>query len=143
MPSYWSNPFTKLCLGMRVGQETKWVTVNHRAASLHSLLASNKYEKTNIGKEKWKSLLSGSSLQENCNMEGFNVVSPTGSRDPAITRIGIISNNEDDCGSCNSRIGFGCAGSRGNQNENNSCGNEALLSPREKHIKANCYILVQ
>ena len=145
MPSYWSNPFTKLCLGMRVGQETKWVTVNHRAASLHSLLASNRYQETNIGRRRWKSLLSGSSLQFNCNMEGFNVVSPTGTDDSAITRIGIISNNENHCGTCNSRLGFGSAGSRGPQNEINSCGNEASYFPDngEQHIEANCYILVQ
>ena len=145
MPSYWSNPFTKLCLGMRVGEVTKWVSINQTAVSLHSLLENDIYKETNIGREKWKSILEGSSLQTNCNKEGFNVVSPTGTRDPAITRIGIISNNEENCDSCNSRIGFGSAGTRGGQHDDNSCGNEADLKPdnEEKHIKANCYILVQ
>ncbi len=146
MPSYWSSPFTKMCLGMRVGDETKWVSVDQQAVSLHSLMASNTYQETNIGKEKWKSLLHGSSLQLNCNMEGFNVVSPTGKRGDAITRIGIISNNENDCNTCNSRIGFGSAGSRKTQNDNNSCGNEAWSyrsDNGEQHIEANCYILVQ
>ena len=149
MPSYWSNPFAKLCLGMKVGQETNWVTVNHQATSLHSLMASNQYQETNIGRMKWKSLLNGSSLQLNCNMEGFNVVSSNGKPDAAIARIGIISDNgnfESDCESCNSRIGFGSAGSRGRQNKDNSCGNEAhdyQPDSGEKHIEANCYILVQ
>ena len=146
MPSYWSNPFTKLCLGMRFHEETNWVSVSQQAASMHSLLANKRYQQTNIGRDKWKSLLRGSSLQLNCNMEGFNVDSPTGTGNPAITRIGIISNNEDDCNSCNSRIGFGSAGSRGGQNDHNSCGNEAstyLPDNGEKHIAANCYILVQ
>ena len=70
-----------------------------------------------------------------------------GERDPAMTRIGIISNNEVDCKSCNSRIGFGSAGKRGGQHGSNSCGNEAgkNFSPDngEQHIQANCYILVQ
>lgn len=146
MPSYWSNPFTKLCLGMRVAaEETKWVSVTQEADSLHELLANNSYKETNIGRGKWKSLLSGSSLQQNCNMEGFNVVSPSGTQDPAITRIGIISNNGNDCKSCNSRIGFGSAGTRGGQHGSNACGNEAVYrgDNGDKHIKANCYILVK
>jgi len=145
MPSYWSNPFNKICLGMRVGGETKWVSIDKQAISLYSLLADNRYKGTNIGRDKWKSLLSESSLQPNCNMEGFNVMSPTGTSDAAITRIGIISNNEGDCTSCNSRIGFGSAGSRW-QDGRNSCGNEAAAYKSdngEKHIEANCYILVQ
>ena len=147
MPSFWSNSFTKLCLGMRVlGEQITWILVNQEAVSLHALLSNNSYIPTRVGRVAWKSLVRGSSLQNNCNMEGFNVVSPTGTRGPAITRIGIISNNEQDCSSCNSRIGFGSAGSRGDQDGSNSCGNEAgtyLADNGEKHIKANCYILVQ
>jgi len=145
MPSYWSNPFHRICLGMSVDKETKWVSIDKQAVSLYSLLADNEYKETNIGRDKWKSLLSESSLQPNCNMEGFNVISPTGESDAAITRIGIISNNENHCDSCNSRIGFGSAGSR-KQDGGNSCGNEAMAHNSdngEKHIKANCYILVQ
>ena len=130
---------------MRFGGETKWISFDKEAASLYSLLADNKYRETIIGRDKWKSLLNDSSLQLNCNMEGFNVISPTGSPDSAITRIGIISNNEEDCISCNSRIGLGSAGSR-LQDDSNSCGNEAfarISDNGERHIKANCYILVQ
>ena len=116
MPSFWNNPFTKLCIGMRVlGEQITWILVNQEAVSLHALLSNNSYIPTRVGRVAWKSLVRGSSLQKNCNMEGFNVVSPSGTRDPAITRIGIISNNEQDCSSCNSRIGFGSAGSRGDQ----------------------------
>ena len=146
MPSFWSNPFTKLCLGMRVvGEQINWILVNHSAVSLHDLLSNNNYTQTQVGRATWKSLVNKSSLQKNCNMEGFNVVSHTGKENSAITRIGIISNNENDCSSCNSRIGFGSAGSRGNQKGSNSCGNEAGNSADngEKHFKANCYIFVQ
>ncbi|CAH3143014.1 unnamed protein product [Porites lobata] len=146
MPSFWSNPFTKLCLGMRVvGEQINWILVNHSAVSLHDLLSNNNYTQTQVGRATWKSLVNKSSLQNNCNMEGFNVVSHTGKDNSAITRIGIISNNENDCSSCNSRIGFGSAGSRGQQKGSNSCGNEAgnFADNGEKHFKANCYIFVQ
>ena len=48
---------------MRVDEETKWISVDEEALSLYSLLADNNYRETNIGRDKWKSLLSESSLQ--------------------------------------------------------------------------------
>ena len=110
MPSYWSNNFTQICLGMRVGDVTEWLVINRQASSLHSLIANNNYKPTSLGRDKWKSLIDESSLQLECNMEGFNTKSPTASDDSAFTRIGIISNNEEHCNSCNSRIGFGSGG---------------------------------
>jgi len=48
----------------------------------------------------WKTLIgSQASLQRNCNKEGFNVAIGK-------ARIGIVGNNENDCNSCDSRIGF-------------------------------------
>ncbi|XP_029209382.2 uncharacterized protein LOC114973122 [Acropora millepora] len=147
MPSFWSTPFTKLCLGMQAaGQETNWITVSYKARSLHSLMSTNTHYATNVDRREWKSLLAGSSLQRNCNREGFNVRPSEGQNDPAITRIGILGNNEDHCRSCNSRIGFGSKGSRNKQHDDNSCGNESDASKAdngEKHIKANCFILLQ
>ncbi|XP_074615183.1 putative skeletal organic matrix protein 5 [Acropora palmata] len=147
MPSFWSMPFKKLCLGMQVaGQETNWITVSYQASSLHSLMSTNTHYATNVGRGRWKSLLADSSLQWNCNMEGFNVKPSEGQNDPAVTRIGILGNNENDCRSCNSRIGFGSEGSRLGQHDDNSCGNESAKSGAdngEKHIKANCFILLQ
>ena len=148
MPSFWSTPFTKLCLGMQgAGQETKWITVSCKARSLHSLMSTKTYHETNVGRGKWKSLLADSSLQRNCNREGFNVKPSNGKSDAAVTRIGILGNNEDDCHSCNSRIGFGSKGSRLGQHDDNSCGNEfanvKAANEKKKHIKANCFILLQ
>ena len=56
-------------------------------------------------------------------------------------RIGILSNNEDNCFSCDSRIGFGAESSM--DVRNNSCGNEASISYGDTHIKTMGYILVQ
>ena len=88
-----------------------------------------------------KSLIgSEGSLQKNCNEEGFNAVSDN--PDHSKVRIGIISNDHDNCASCDSRIGFGTGGW---PDEINSCGNEAEWSPDngDKHIKAMGFILMQ
>ena len=107
---------------------------------MYSLIADGQYRNTSLGRDTWKSLIgSNASLQENCNKEGFNAVS--GELVYSKARIGIISNNQDHCTSCNSRIGFGTGG----KPEKNSCGNEAKKSPDngQKHIKTMGYILVQ
>ena len=108
---------------------------------MYSLIADGQYRSTSLGRDTWKSLIgSDASLQKNCNKEGFNAVGDNSDQSKA--RIGIISNQQDDCSSCDSRIGFGTGGKHDNSN---SCGNEATRSPDngDKHIKAMGYILVQ
>ena len=107
---------------------------------MYSLIADGQYRNTSLVRDTWKSLIgSNASLQHNCNKDGFNAVcdDPPSSK----ARIGIISNNEDACTSCDSRIGFGTGG---HPDKSNSCGNEAKhsLDNGEKHIKAMGYILV-
>lgn len=58
------------------------------------------------------------SLQVNCNIEGFNVEGT--SRRHSRARIGIATNEKNDCSSCDSRIGLGIGGY---PDENVSCGN--------------------
>ena len=57
-------------------------------------------------------------------------------------RIGITNNQQNDCNTCDSRIGFGTGG---RDDDNNTCGNEETHSPDngDKHINAMGYILVQ
>ena len=132
---------------MKIGQQpVKFIVINKQANSLYSLIADGQYRNTSLGRDTWKSLIgSNASLQLNCNKEGFNAVgsNPRGPISMAKARIGIISNQQDDCASCNSRIGFGTGGRHDNSN---SCGNEAFqFSPDngDKNIKAMGYILVQ
>ena len=142
LPSYWNTSFSKICLGMKIGQQIRFIVINRQANSLYSLIADGQYRATSLGRDMWKSLIgSDASLQHNCNKEGFNAVSSK-YRQYSKARIGIISNNENDCKSCNSRIGFGTGG---HPDKTNSCGNEAVDSPDngDKHIKAMGYILVQ
>ena len=110
LPSYWTTPFTKICLGMKVGSVTNFVMINTAAPSLHSLIADGAYRNvTHLGRDAWKSLLPDPSLQVHCNVEGFNVQEPSASFWP-VARIGIVGNNEENCDSPDSRIGFGTAG---------------------------------
>jgi len=145
LPSYWSTSFTTLCVGMKVNGVTNWLMINHAAPSLYSLLAKGQYTQLNLGRSAWKSLIDDSSLQVNCGMEGFNVSPQSYYSDPAVARIGIITNGENDCFSCDSRIGFGTGGSLAGQDGTNSCGNEVEHSPDNgvRHTKAHCYIFVK
>ena len=127
---------------MKISQQFKSVVINHQARSLYSLIADGKYRATSLGRNTWKKLIgSRASLQPNCNKEGFNVIS-TIRKELSKARIGILGNNENDCSSCDSRIGFGTGG---NHNESNTCGNEAVSGGDngDQHIKAMGYILVQ
>ena len=141
LPTYWSTPFSKICLAMKIGHQMRSIVINRHANSLYSLIADGHYRQTTLGRSTWKSLIgSQASLQRNCNREGFNVVADRSSWSRA--RIGILGNNENDCYTCDSRIGFGTGGLHDNYN---TCGNEATYfgDGGNKHIKSMGYILVQ
>ena len=140
LPSYWSTPFSKICLGMKIGGQINFVVINKMASSLYSLVADGQYRATSLGRNTWKSLIgSAASLQQNCNKEGFNTV---GRINHSKARIGIIGNQENDCSTSDSRIGFGTGGLH---DDSNTCGNQATHNPDNgnKHIKTMGYILVQ
>ena len=122
---------------MKIGQRLRFIFINKTAESLYSLIADGKYRATLLGRDTWKKVVgSQASLQRNCNKEGFNVVSDN--RGFYRARIGIIANQQNDCSTCNSIIGFGTVGYF-------SCGNKAKHRPDngEKNIRAMGYILVQ
>ena len=141
LPTYWNTSFSKICLGMKIDQQLRFIVIHKQADSLYSLIADGQYHATPLGRDKWKELIgSQGSLQRKCNKEGFNVVcSSTGF---SKARIGIVSNGRNECDSCDSRIGFGTGGRPDNLN---TCGNVAGVSPDNgyKRIKAMGYILVQ
>ena len=57
-----------------------------------------------IGRSKWKALVADSSLQSYCNREGFNI---KGDGNELKLRIGILSNQENNCLTPESYLGFG------------------------------------
>ena len=122
---------------MKIGHEVNSIVINKQANSLRSLIADGKYRPTSLGRHTWKKLIGRqASLQRNCNQEGFN------SQSYSKARIGIISNQENDCFTCDSRIGFG---TEGYPNDDNTCGNWARYGGdnSDRNIKAMGYILVQ
>ncbi|CAB4042953.1 Hypothetical predicted protein [Paramuricea clavata] len=151
LASYWNTPFNKICLGMKVNGATKWIASNYTTNSLHSVIENGTFKETNFGKEAWKSLIDGSSLQKNCNREGFNIVTKNNVDRYAFAynnvRIGLVANNQESCGSCDSCIGFGTL-VRGCDGDvrNSACGNIMAFCTDPKNDKDTAafgYILVQ
>ena len=125
---------------MKIGHQVNSIVINKQANSLHSLIADGKYRSTSLGRHTWKKLIGQqASLQRNCNREGFNSHGWLLLYSKA--RIGIRSNDQNDCGTTDSSIGFGTDDYR----YLNTCGNTALHDPDngDKNIKAMGYILVQ
>ncbi|KAL9988569.1 hypothetical protein ACROYT_G003027 [Oculina patagonica] len=141
LPTYWNTPFSKICLGMKIGQQINFIVINKQANSLYSLIADGQYRATSMGRDTWKTLIgSQASLQRKCNKEGFNA--GCSKKGTSMARIGFIGNNENDCSNCDSRLGHGTGG---HPDDSNACGNAAAWSPDNgnKFIKAMGYILVQ
>ena len=131
LQSFMSVAFTDVLIGLEqpIGNmgplvlKTQKLTV--AKASLAAMFMGNVYTATNIGRAAWKALIAGSSLQANCNREGFNS-NPAGS---ARTRIGIVGNQENDCNSPDSYIGIGNAAAPCGPAPERAVGNVAGCTP--------------
>lgn len=112
LPSFWKTNFSKICLGMRISNQTKFMSINIKASSLHSLIADGIYRPTSLGRIYWKTMIgSQASWQTNCNREGFNAACErTDTTINVRARIGILENGQNDCVTCDCRIGFGMQG---------------------------------
>ena len=135
--TYWRTSFNEICVGMKYEENLKAFSFGHPGSSLYSLIADGGYRQTNPGRNKWKSLIFGSSLQYNCNKEGFNVY-----KKHRGVRLGLITNEQDNCKTPDSFIGLGA---HWNQWEN-AAGNVASnFSPDngKKNLKVMGYILVR
>ena len=105
---------------MKINNNIRFVVINKQASSLYSLIADGHYRATHLGRGNWMSLVEPTAyLQPHCNQEGFDAVPSTWRR----VRIGLIANNENQCNSCDSFIGFGY------NMLNNTCGNYMLIIP--------------
>ena len=142
LASYWNTPFSKICLGMQVN-DTKWIAIDHEASSLFNLIANGKFTAANIKKSKWESLIDGSSLQQNCNKQEFNIGGGNSNKRMYL-RIGLAANEQNDCKTCNSCIGFGTSitGCDGKVRDR-ACGNVHVCREHQNNIAAFGYILVQ
>ncbi len=136
--------FTSICLGMEIAGRKRWMKIDKSQSSLLELFGDGKYQATSFTKNEWKNLVNGGgSLQNNCNRQGFNVRDDYGIM---VARIGILGNNDNNCKSTDSYIGFGlwnrqyCAGPYPIY-----CGNYALClsKPRNQLKPAIGHILIQ
>ena len=144
LASYHNTAFTKICLGMTRNDVTNWILVNYTATSLYSVIADRNYSETNAGRAEWMSLINGAKLQSNGNNEGFNLQCSwlwrgyTGRK----SRIGIASNDQHDCDTCDSVIGFGINIASDQFNWKWSSGN-LQKNPEKQTLKTFGYIFVQ
>ena len=59
---------SKICLGMRIDNQLRFIVIKKQADSLHSLITDGKYRNTSVGRNTWKLLIGSQvSLQPNCN----------------------------------------------------------------------------
>ncbi len=139
LASFWNTPFTKFCFGMSHNGDRRWLNLNYNASSLYNVFADGVYKPTYAGRHAWKSLIADSSLQYNCNKEGFNVLI---NKDGFKIRVALVANDESDCDSCNSWLGCGCT----NGEFGGICANWALARVADnggKDITAFGYLFVQ
>ena len=142
LASYYNTPFTTVCLGMTRNGVTNWILVEYTATTLYSVIADGSFHNTGAERGEWLSLINGVNLQPNCNKEGFNV---NVSNNNHKLRIGIAGNNENDCDSCDSLIGFGIERKTSMHGTVKwSSGNILLYPPKDRSlIKTFGYIFVQ
>jgi hypothetical protein len=151
--TYWRTSFKEICVGMKNGGRLRAISFSYPASSLYDLIADGNHRQIHVGRAQWKSLISGSSLQRNCNREGFNSRSNSKRSVTVKVRLGIVANQQNHCGTPDSYVGLGAEGGM-NYPSNwcqppdksvNSAGNLAQCSPDNgnKNTKAMAYILVR
>jgi len=50
LSTYWNTPFSKICLGMKIDQQIKFVVINQTANSLYILIADGQYRAILLGR---------------------------------------------------------------------------------------------
>jgi len=104
--SFSTMPFTSLRLGMLEGGTRRFIRLAVTSTSLRALFSGGPVT-TMAGRAEWMKLLADARLQPNCSAEGFNRDFSSVTVYAARIRLGLLGNNESDCGSPDSFIGFG------------------------------------
>ena len=64
LSTYWSTPFTRLCLGMSYRkEEAKWISLSYSGSSLWHVISNGTYIPTNLTAGEWKKLLDNSTIR--------------------------------------------------------------------------------
>ncbi|XP_028409822.1 uncharacterized skeletal organic matrix protein 5-like [Dendronephthya gigantea] len=109
LASYHNTPFTKICLIMRANNKNaKSIVLNYTASSLYSVIAGQtNHVKTNTSSAKWMSLIDSPTMQQNCNMEGFNMKFLSSE---LFLRIGLVGSHDKNCSHPETWLGYGLGG---------------------------------
>ena len=103
------------------------MTIDYEGTSLYSLIADGQHRNTLAGRNVWISLITGASLQPNCDHEGFNIKF-SHNKNTMIARLALVANNENDCLTCDSWIGFGASYIGCDDHINQACGNRVVCA---------------
>ncbi len=63
LSSFWSTPFTRLCLGMKYQNEKNWIALDYVGSSLRDVIGNGTFKETNLNVTEWKKLLKNSQIQ--------------------------------------------------------------------------------
>jgi type II secretory pathway pseudopilin PulG len=99
-------PFNQVMLELKTGWATRYIIAAVTDSSLQNIF-SNWYRPTYLTRDVWKTIIEDSSLQTECNKEGFNVSSTSYWHH---VRFWILWNEQTDCTSPDSRLGIGGSG---------------------------------
>lgn len=109
LQSFVKTPFEQILITMEDnGQRRSMigdVSIGNAVPSMQSQLAGGGFHAIKAGRARWEGLLESPSLQANCNYEGFNTIGTLVGTMQA--RIGIVSNEQNDCNTPDSVIGIG------------------------------------
>ena len=137
--SFGNVAFSEVRLVMSASGQTKALAVPVVGTSLQAMFAGG-HKSTSLGRNAWKSLISDSSMQPHCNIEGVNV-------DCAVrkVRLGYLTNEQNDCQSCDSYLGVGHSGQPGCSQGSSWAGMMASCSPDngDKNVPAFTWVWVR
>jgi hypothetical protein len=121
---YASLAVQQVRVGMVVGGVTRTLVIDAAGPNLWSML-NGKPIVTKADLLQWEALLPKGSLQAHCHAQGLAVNSANGAK----VRIGILGNNEQDCGSVDSWLGLGATAVVCGQKSVPTAGNVACWNP--------------
>lgn len=129
LDTYTQVSFDQILVVNDVGGVVSRIRIDHSATSLYDVFSPGALVTFSMGRSAWLDSVAGASLQDNCNLEGFNIANGYNK-----VRLGIVGNNENDCESHDSRIGIGAGGCA-------DCGCDGMDGPRAGNNDAGCNLV--
>jgi hypothetical protein len=147
--SFNEMPLKELRVRMHDGMTSRFFPMPLVGTSLRAVFAADSVA-TSAGRTKWSSLVPDPSLQDYCDQEGTNLEFPTGGPKLRV-RLGLVANNEMDCDTPDSFIGFGVSMSApgvcfGGTDPLVTVGNGAratCLAPKDKSTKLWGFLFIR